>query len=50
MGKTKRFADTTDPPVVIPVVLIAVAVHVALVVPPVERGKITQNIFYTTTL
>ena len=37
----KRVAETGEPPVVIPVVIVAVDVHVALiVVPPVERGRI----------
>ena len=34
----KRVAEASDPPVVIPVIVVAVDVHVALVVPPVERG------------
>ena len=33
----KRVADASKPPVVVPVIVIAIAVHVALVVPPVER-------------
>jgi len=37
-GEIKRVADAGEPPVVIPVVVVAVDVHVALVVPPVERG------------
>jgi hypothetical protein len=37
----KRVAETGEPPVVIPVVVVAVDVHVALVVVPlVERGRI----------
>ena len=36
----KRVAKTSEPPVVIPVVVVAVDVHVPLVVPPVERGNI----------
>ncbi len=38
----KWFADAADPPVVIPVVLITVAVHLALVVEPVE-GEIAAS-------
>ncbi|KKR41614.1 MAG: hypothetical protein UT78_C0023G0005 [Candidatus Nomurabacteria bacterium GW2011_GWF2_40_12] len=34
----KRVADASEPPVVIPVVVVAVDVHVALVVPVIERG------------
>jgi hypothetical protein len=34
----KRIADATDPPVVIPVVLIAIDVHVALAVVPLIEG------------
>jgi hypothetical protein len=33
----KRVADAREPPIVIPVVVVAVAIHVALAVPPVER-------------
>jgi len=32
----KRFAETGKPPIVVPVVVVAVDVHVALVVPTVE--------------
>ena len=32
----KRVADTREPPVVIPVVVVAVDVHLALIVPTVE--------------
>lgn len=32
----KRFAKAREPPVVVPVVVVAVDVHVALVVPAVE--------------
>jgi len=34
--KIKRVANATDKPIVIPIILIAVAVHIALVVPMVE--------------
>jgi len=34
----KRVADTAEEPVVIPVIVVAVDVHVALVIPLVERG------------
>lgn len=39
----KRFADAGEPPVVIPVVVVAVDVHVALVVPPVERDELYRE-------
>ena len=39
-GRNERVAKASEPPVVVPVVVIAVDVHVALVIPPVERGKI----------
>jgi hypothetical protein len=39
-GEKKRVANASEPPVVIPVVVVAVDVHVALVVVPlVERGE-----------
>ncbi len=34
----KRVANTGEPPVVVPVVVVAVDVHLALVVPTVEHG------------
>lgn len=34
----KRVANAREPPVVVPVVVVAVDVHLALVVPTVERG------------
>ncbi len=37
-GEMKRVAQASEPPVVIPVVVVAVDIHVTLVVPPVERG------------
>ena len=36
----KRVADTADPPVVVPVIVVAVDVHFALVVPPIERDEL----------
>jgi len=50
MVKTKRVADrhASDPPVVIPIVVVAVAVHVALVIVPVERDEPVQNAFPAT--
>lgn len=36
----KRVTKAGKPPVVIPVVVVAVDVHVALVIPVVERGHI----------
>ena len=38
----KRIADAAEPPIVVPVTLVAVAVHVALVVPPIE-GDVTNT-------
>jgi hypothetical protein len=35
----KRVADSTDPPVVIPVVVVAVDVHVTLIVVPLVEGR-----------
>ena len=35
----QEVAATSEPPVVIPVVVVAVAIHVALVVIPVERDE-----------
>jgi len=44
----KRVADTAERPVVIPPVVVAVHVHVALViVPPVERGRIVWSAIHT---
>ena len=34
----KRVAEAGEPPVVVPVIVVAVDVHVALVVPAVEGG------------
>ena len=34
----KRSAQASEPPVVIPVIVVAVDVHLALVIPAVERG------------
>ena len=44
----KRVADAREPPVVIPLVVVAVDVHVALVVPPVEGGRIVRGVLHTT--
>jgi hypothetical protein len=35
----KRIAHATEPPIVVPVIVVAVDVHVPLVVPPVERDE-----------
>ena len=35
----KRVAEASKPPVVIPVVVVAIDVHVALVIPAVEGGN-----------
>jgi len=41
----KRFADAREPPVVVPVVVVAVDVHVALViVPAIERGDLYYEV------
>ena len=34
----KRVADAGDPPIVIPVIVVASDVHIALIVPAVESG------------
>lgn len=39
LAKMKRVAKPSEPPVVVPVVVVLVDVHVALVIPPVERGE-----------
>jgi hypothetical protein len=45
----KRVAETSEPPVVVPVVVVAVHVHVALVVVPAIEGRpLMRDIFYTT--
>ena len=36
----KRVADAGEPPVVVPVVVVAVDIHLALAVPVVERGEL----------
>ena len=38
-GEMKRIAHASEPPVVIPVIVVAVDIHIALAVPPVERGE-----------
>ena len=45
----KRVAHASKPPVVVPVVVVAVDVHLALVVPTVERGEIVRDTIYATT-
>ena len=40
----KRVANARKPPVVVPVVVVAVDVHLALVVPTVERGVILYEV------
>jgi len=47
----KKVADAANPPVAVPVILVAVAVQLALVVPPIE-GDVTntRNTFYATAL
>ena len=35
----KTVAAAREPPVVVPVIVVAVDVHVALVIPAVERGR-----------
>ena len=37
-GEMKRVATAREQPIVIPVIVVAVHVHIALVVPPVESG------------
>ncbi len=46
----KRVANTGKPPVIVPVVVVAIDVHLALVIPAVEiRIAIVQNAIFTTT-
>jgi hypothetical protein len=40
LERNERFANASEPPVVIPIVVVTVDVDLAIVVPPVERGKI----------
>ena len=47
-GEIKRVANAREPPVVIPVVVVAVDVELALVVPPVERGEFVRSAFCAT--
>jgi hypothetical protein len=35
----KRVAQASKPPVVVPVIVVAVDVHVAIVIPPIESGR-----------
>jgi hypothetical protein len=39
----KRVAKTSEPPVVVPIIVVTVDVHVALVVPLVERSEFVKN-------
>ena len=40
-GETKRVTKTSEPPIIVPVVVVVVDVHLALVVIPlVERGEL----------
>ena len=41
-GEIKRVANAREPPVVVPVVVVAVDVELALVVPPVERDDLCE--------
>ena len=47
-GEIKRVANAREPPVVIPVFVVAVDVELALVVPPVERGEFVRSAACTT--
>lgn len=38
----KRVANAREPPVVVPVIVVAVDVQVALVIPPLERGELCK--------
>ena len=40
MGKMKRVADAAKPPIVIPIIVVAVDIHVALVIVPLVEGGI----------
>ncbi len=41
-GEMKKVADTAEPPIVVPVVVVAVHVHVALVVPAIEARELCK--------
>ncbi len=38
----KKVATTGQPPIVIPVVVVTIDIHVPLTVPPVERGEMCK--------
>jgi hypothetical protein len=44
----KKLADAGKPPVVIPIIVVAVDIHIALVIIPVECGILRKNIFCDT--
>ena len=44
----KRLADAREPPVVVPIVVVPVHVHVALVIPAVEGEMYAVTIYATT--
>ena len=46
----KRVAKTREPPIVIPIVVVAVDVHPTLIVQTVERDDNVQNALHATTL
>ena len=43
LRRNEEVADAGEPPVVIPLVVVAVDVHVALVVPVVERDEMCEK-------
>ena len=42
--------EASEPPVVIPTIVVAIDVHVPLIVPTIERGHYVQNVIHATTL
>ena len=47
--RNEKICDASEPPIVIPVVVVAVDVHVTLVIPLVESGHYVQNAVNVTT-
>lgn len=48
--RNEESCETSEPPVVVPVCVVAVDIHIALViVPAVEGGRTVQNAFHSTT-
>ena len=45
-GEMKKVAETSEPPIIIPVIVVAVDIHVALAVPPVECTYCAKHLPY----